>query len=81
MAAQIRKMLEASKCKGKEEEKECQELYWLWLSGCGEKGVHAVGEEVRMLPRDSSVVRGSRVSSVRQSSVVGSSVIGSSVGD
>ena len=61
VAAQIRKLLEASKGKGKEEEKESQELYWLWLSGCGKHGVHAVGEEVRMLPRDSSVVRGSRV--------------------
>ena len=56
MAAQIRRLLEASKGKGKEEEKECQKLYWLWLSGCGEHGVHAVGEEVRMLPRDSSVI-------------------------
>ena len=77
MAAQIKELLEASKGK-EQEEKECQELYWLWLSGCGNYGVHAVGEERRMLPRDSSVVRGS---SVGHSSVAGSSVIGSSVGD
>ena len=79
VAVQIKKLLEVNKDGAKK--KECQELYWGWLSGCGKQGVHAVGKEVRMLPRDSSVVRGSRVSRVRQSSVAGSSVIGSSVGD
>ena len=56
VAVQIRKLLEDNR--GGAKEKEYQELYWGWLSGCGEHGVHAVGKEVRMLPRDSSVVRG-----------------------
>ena len=47
MAVQIKKLLEANKDGDKE--KECQELYWQWLSGCGKNGVEAVGEEVIML--------------------------------
>ena len=68
MSVQIRKLLEVNKDGAKK--KKCQELYWEWLSGCAKQGVGAVGEEVRMLPRDSSVVRGSRVSSVRRGTAV-----------
>ena len=73
MAAQIRELLEVNKDGAKK--KKCQELYWEWLSGCAKQGVEAVGEEVRMLPRDNSVVRGSKVSNVRHNSVIGSSVV------
>ena len=73
VSVQIKELLEVNKDGAKK--KECQELYWKWLSGCAKQGVGAVGEEVRMLPRDSSVVRGRRVGSVRHSSVIGSSVV------
>ena len=64
VAVQIKKLLEVNKDGAKK--KEYQELYWEWLSVCAKQGVEAVGKEVRMLPRDSSVVRGSRVSSEAQ---------------